>query len=270
MTGLDKLKGFDGLRSIPFEKCECYVHDEHRWVLPIIFDAQERQVLPRPCILVMFDAHDDALSPSCMDKITKMKEDGFDIEDIISLCENSLSGNNDDWVRSGMELGLIAGTVIFGVEKSKEHDPYNYRPEFNNMPDLKFLGHPGSALEYQGVLVDHTKANCCSELRAMLEWSPNRGFSPVTDDNRILLDFDLDCFIVRYRLGRYKFPWPDEVFEGEYPEESKAKGFMDELINRAGLITIAREPVHCGGAAKSDQVLHKVNRFFFDDELSID
>ncbi len=172
-----------------------------------------------------------------------------------------------------MELGLIESAVIFGVEDTCRHNPFDVDLGKANIdPRIKVLGQPSSssALGHQGALVDHTKASSCSKLRDMLGWHPRDGFPPVTEANRILLDFDLDCFIVRFWGGEYKFPWPDEVFEGEYSDDLRVKGFMDELINRAGLVTIAREPSHCGGDEKSDQVLHRLNQFIFDGKLSID
>jgi len=40
-------------------------------------------------------------------------------------------------------------------------------------------------------------------------------------------------------------------------------------MNKAALITIAREPDFCGGETKATQILGKVNHFLFDDKLSI-
>jgi len=47
------------------------------------------------------------------------------------------------------------------------------------------------------------------------------------------------------------------------------KDFVDGLVKRAALLTIAREPYCCGDDTKANQVLGKVNHFLFDDELLI-
>jgi len=90
------------------------------------------------------------------------------------------------------------------------------------------------------------------------------------------LDLDLDCFIVRWR-NYYRFPWPDEVFEKEFLAPSSyqttlewtGKGFLNGLVNKASLLTIAREPYCCGSKTKATEILGKVNHFLFDDKLSI-
>lgn len=45
------------------------------------------------------------------------------------------------------------------------------------------------------------------------------------------------------------------------------KNFFDKLVTRAGLITIAAEPKHCGGPRKSMEILGKVNSYLFDNRL---
>jgi len=60
---LDPLRMRDGLKEIPFPGCPAYVHDDHRFVLPLIFYAQEQGSLTRPSKLIMIDGHHDARLP---------------------------------------------------------------------------------------------------------------------------------------------------------------------------------------------------------------
>jgi hypothetical protein len=98
----------------------------------------------------------------------------------------------------------------------------------------------------------------------------------VKNERKILLDLDLDFFIVKWK-GCYRFPWPDEVFKKEFLVQSKyqttlgwtGKDFVDGLVKMAALLTIARESYCCGGKIKANEVLGKVNHFLFDDEISI-
>ena len=91
---LSDLEEIDDLRQVPFEKCECFLHKEHRWVLPIIFYKQQKKILPHPCTLVMFDAHHDAKDPFCRDDILQIKKAGITFKGLIELCQKKLSKLN--------------------------------------------------------------------------------------------------------------------------------------------------------------------------------
>ena len=272
------LKTIDNLRKISFEKCECFLHEDHRWVLPIIHYAQEKGTLSKPCTIIIFDAHHDAKAPTCIDEIRRVRESGILLEDLICLCRDKLSCLDDDWVKTGMKLGLIGDAVIFGVEDRRNSDCLKrFKDHRGNIHRIELAGLPGGELEYQGSLSDLAQRNGLSELWSILEWqhTPKKGFTFAEDATRILLDIDLDCFVVRWK--GYRFPWPDEVFEKEFLSPSECdstkewtgKRFFNALVSRAALVTIARESKCCGGDKKADQILSKVNHFLFDDKLTI-
>lgn len=275
---LDDLRTIDNLREVSFEKCECFLHENHRWVLPIIHYAQERGTLSKPCTLVMFDAHHDTMDPGCIDEIRRIRESGIVLENLIRLCRDKLSLQNDDWVKTGMELGLIGDAVIFGVEKMWDRDRLKkFEDHRGDMHRIELAGLPSRELKYKGSLSNLVKSESHSELWNLLEWHhiPNKRFAFARDAKKILLDFDLDCFVIRWK--GYLFPWRDEVFEKEFLTPSKhfstkewtGKRFLDALVNRAALLTIARESEYCGGNKKADQILSKINHFLFDGKLSI-
>lgn len=274
---LSDLKEIDDLRQVPFGKCDCLLHKEHRWVLPIIFYKQQKNILSHPCTLVMFDAHHDAKDPACKNDILQIKKIGITFEGLIDLCQEKLSKLNDDWVKTGMELGLIDDAVIFGVESSADSANFKrFKDQQENIHKIKLLGLPGKELEYQGDLSDTARRESLSDLWKILGWQCDPQFSFAQDGRKILLDLDLDCFIVRWK-GCYRFPWPDEVFKKEFLVPSRyqttlewtGKDFLNGLVNKAALLTIAREPYCCGGETKATQILGKVNHFLFDDKLSI-
>jgi hypothetical protein len=43
--------------------------------------------------------------------------------------------------------------------------------------------------------------------------------------------------------------------------------FIKGLISKAGVIAVAREPRHCGGEAKADSILERLNHYLFADSL---
>jgi len=95
------------------------LHEDHRWVLPIVHFAQQRGTLPKPCTVVMFDRHHDALDPSkkSMDDLRRLRSTPT-LQGVVSLCAEGLSKIDDDWLKAGMELGLFGHAVIFGVADS--------------------------------------------------------------------------------------------------------------------------------------------------------
>jgi len=273
---LSDLEEIDELRQISFGERECFLHKEHRWVLPIIFYNQQNKILPHPCTLVMFDAHHDTRDPNCMEDIIRIKEAELTFSEIVNLCKERLSDRDDDWVKAGMELGLIDDAVIFGVEDgASNRNLEKYEDQQGIIHKIKLLGLPREELDYQGDLSDIIRSEALSEFWKILGWQCNSQFSFVEDERKILLDFDLDCFIVRWR--GYHFPWPEEVFKKEFPAPLNhrptsgwtEKGFLNGLINKAALVTIAREPDFCGGETKATEILGKVNRFLFDNKLLI-
>ncbi len=213
-----------------------------------------------------------------MEEIKQMRKSGISLDDLISLCQNNLITQDDDWIKTGMELGLIGDAAIFGVEEWRRDEAHQeFTDHLGSIHKIELTGLPGENLGYQGVLSDVSKFQSHSELWRILDWNliPQKGFTFGKKDEKILLDFDLDCFMVDWK--DYTFPWPDEVFINEFHKSSNywstkgwtGKRFFDELLKRANLITIAKEPECCGGKKKADKILKKVNHFLFDNMLSI-
>jgi hypothetical protein len=273
------LKELDELTEVRLEKCQCFLHEDHRWILPIIHYAQERGTLSKPCTLVGFDAHHDTRDPipDSIERIRQIRASGVTFEALISLCKEYLNPNDDDWIKAGMELGLIRDVVVFGVQHLYDNSfPIRFNDHQGDEHRIEVLSLIYEELEYQGRLSDYCKSDSLSQLWAILDWEfiPKKGFSFSSRSRKILLDFDLDCFVISWR--DYIFPWPDEVFQREFFTQSKywstdgwtGRMFLNELVNRAARLTFARESQFCGGSKKAEEVFSKVNRFLFDNKLS--
>lgn len=282
-SDLAALQVLDGLKYANFGNLPCYVHTDHRWVLPIIHHAQEQGHIPRPCTLVMFDAHHDALPPQggCMDLIRQIRASGPTVDSLLQLCEvdDGLRKTDDDWVLAGMELGLIGDAVVFGVKGYSDrdvHDLWEFADHAGTIHHLRLVGLPGRELGYQGVLGDLSQREVVQSIWDILGWKMIDGrFQFVEGRPKIALDIDLDCFVVDW--NGYLFPWPDEVFEHEFLRESmywstqqqSGLAFLQVLIEKAGSLTIAREPHYCGGHEKTDEVFRKLNRHLFGGNIII-
>jgi hypothetical protein len=268
----------DELRQGTVAKKPLLVHKDHRWLLPIVFQLQEEGHLPRPCDLMMFDAHHDACVPRCAEEIMAIRRDGITYDAIIELCRTHLDRKDDDWLVAGIELGLVKDALLFGVEDRAPGQTDHLRDYLDHVGQrhrVHILEFPREELEYQGGLSDLARRDLTTPIWDILGWDFQNGrFGFMHDRPRFLLDIDLDCFVIRWR--GFRLPWPDEVFEREFEEacEDGARGwsgyrFFNELVARAGAVTIATEPYHCGGVAKADEIYQQVNKHLFDDELSL-
>ncbi|HLJ60763.1 MAG TPA: hypothetical protein VKZ50_13645 [bacterium] len=239
-----------------------------------MFEAQRCGHLPEPCTLVMFDQHHDAVPPrtkEALDRIDELLASSPTGQDILDLCVEDLSKLDDDWITAGMSLGLLDDAVIFGVQNHVREAETFVSPG-GTLHHVHMLGFPGPSLAYQGELSDHARHEELVGLWDTLDWRPG-GFG--TRRDRILLSIDLDAFVMSW--DEFTLPWPDEVFEGRFFKQSDysptrgwtGRRFFDELVERAGVIAIAREPAYCGGPDKMHRVWGQVNHFLFGDRLTV-
>lgn len=253
------------------------LHDDHRWLLPIAHAAQEQGLLPKPCTLVMFDLHHDADDPHCLPELHSARE-SLTADAVVRLCGQSLSTNDDDWLKAGMELGMFEDAVIFGVENTSNRDRYRtYLDNLGQEHMIVMLGRPRSELAYQGSLSDWFRRRALEPIWDLLGWQVlHQVFEVLPDQPRILLSIDLDYFAVQWE--GYTFPWPDEVFKNEFLAVSghwsthgwTGKAFVQGLVKKAGLVGICRESACTGGPEKSRLCLSKLDEYVFDGDLGFD
>ena len=193
------------------------LHEDHRWVLPMIFEAQEQGRLPRPVKVILFDRHTDSADP------VDFAPFPLTYAALMDFCAHTLSPHDDDWIVAGMRLGLLDDVFIFGVD--------------DRMGDLpKAVGDKVIMGRYQ--LPAHLPPDISARARAHLGWT----------ETPILLDIDLDCFAYAYR--EQVLAWTSEIFDQQFPPGNPAEAF----VHRAGLITVCREAGCCGGEENADKI----------------
>ena len=227
--GLEELIALDGLKTFRCGGKEVWLHEDHRWVLPMVFEAQELGWLPRPVRVVLFDRHTDAAEP---------KEFHADLSfaGVMKACERDLSPHDDDWIVAGIRMGLLADVFVFGVDD-----------RMGNLP--KAVGEFGIFGRYEmpGKLGEVGK-----RAKEVLEWS----------ESPILLDIDLDCFAYAYR--ERVMAWDDGVFASEF---GPGLELFQALVGRAGLVTVCREAGCCGGEENADRIWGLVQKHLFADKM---
>lgn len=276
IQALSSLKDLDDLVNTVLNGKNCFLHKEHRWILPLLGWSQYKNLLPTPCTIVTFDRHNDCMCPRAesINHLRILRDKGVQVQDLIDLCRETddfdytLATGNDDWLIAAMELGMIENAIIFGIyPRDHECEDSTYT---DHLEQKHFIERP---LFFPGKLLDRDLGDYCHEdkyqkLRNILGWKRKDGFQ---EEKIFMLDFDLDCFVIEYK--DYYVPWPDEIFEEEFCKQSykmlgwSGQTFMKELIKHAGIITIAKEPDHCGSDEKANYVLMKLIKYFFDEGL---
>jgi len=275
---LQSLEKTDQLRELDGLEKPAFIHNDHRWVLPILAWAQATRILPRPCLLVTFDHHTDFAKPLLAEseegrKLAQQYNASPGVSTAIRVCTDHLDKLDGDWIAGGMELGIIGDAVVLGAEighRCDERQGAAYMDMQGRRHSFWPLPLPLDALSHQAALADHYHKP--EGLWEALDWKPSTGF--IQSKKRLALDFDLDAFAFDTPLGPC-FPWPEKIFAHQFETGSLAhslKGmtgreFVGELVRQSSIITIAREPAYCGGEADCDEIFHLVNRYVFNDAM---
>jgi hypothetical protein len=254
------------------------IHDDDRWILPVVLAAQNDGLINPSATLISFDQHHDALDVRAgISPLVKLRKEGCPSTDFLKVVKEHLSSLDDDWIKAGMELDLFSDAVVFGVARGGDRIPRQYKDHMACLHKVLLeYSLPGHSLGYHGNLSDIARHEELRDLWDVLRWQPAKGqFAFHHDAPQLVVNIDLDCFAVYWR--DFAFPWPDEVFEDHFEKPSDYFGttgftggwFIRELLARAPIITIAREPSCCGSDAKADEILEKVDRFVFGGELKL-
>ncbi|MGJ5819808.1 hypothetical protein [Paludibaculum fermentans] len=235
----------------------------------------------------MFDAHDDACEPRCKPRLDRVRKSGLTADELFDICrgrQNSddadrLSELDDDWIQAGMLLGLIGSAVVFGVHRPSFHHQLKVIDALDEVHTVDLLPRPNTSMGYQGALGDSIRVNrrACE----ILGWEEDRKLRCFGHSNPpFLFDIDLDYFAIPWE--QYILPWTEEIFRHEFLTPSRqhttqgltARDFMDGLLDRAALLTIATEPRHCGDGElegpKVASILNGLNNFAFEGRMDIE
>ncbi|MDD4818902.1 MAG: hypothetical protein PHH27_01850, partial [Candidatus Colwellbacteria bacterium] len=175
--------------------------------------------------------------------------------------------------------GIFSDAIIFGtMSHGWESDSKEIIDVHKNKHKIVTkYGFPGNMLGYQGHLSDLAYKTALEPFWGLLDWEyhadPEYKFNFIESREKVLFDIDLDAFIMQW--SDFIFPWPDEVFEKWFHEKStydptygwSGFSFIEHLISQSGLITVAREPGCCGGEEKAEEILSKLNKHMFKNDL---
>lgn len=93
-----------------------HVYEDHRVLLCTLFDARQKQILHGPVNLVYFDYHADARARSedaaIQAQLHQFRGNLPQARDFWSFVEFDAATDDGDWLKLGMELGLIRDALV--------------------------------------------------------------------------------------------------------------------------------------------------------------
>ncbi|MGI5864477.1 MAG: hypothetical protein ACOX6T_20840 [Myxococcales bacterium] len=200
--------------------CEVYIFDHHRSAFPLWTLAAEK--LGNPLTLVTLDRHMDLERPAAL-----LPDGARSLESVDRYARFALSPRNDDHVLAAMEAGAIGDGVII----ARSHQP-------------------GSLEAFRSFVDAQGRAHRCAFARTVdLVGDDARALIAKSSD--IALDIDLDCFTT-LSDGHHDevLTWDLELIDA-FLRPLDAEDFWRPVLERTRLVTIAREPFHCGGFGRS-------------------
>lgn len=250
------------------------LYDDHRWVLNVLFQLNKLDV---HLDMIYFDAHDDAAE--CLKKSELLERIG--VSEIREATDKQFSAfveydqrvDDGGWLTTAMELNLLGDVVNIGNRHSVNIQQMNgkYTSEDGIVHNVFELS---DNLEYElgcrGKLGDTCREDECRKLRDMFGIEHYLSeYALVKIPKPYILDFDLDFFTMSFN-DESTHGWTHKVLEKRFPYNSRQDIFVRDLIRNAQVITICREPDYCGSLGDSNQILHMLDRYYFDGCIGTD
>lgn len=194
--------------------------------------------------------------------------------------EWELSTTDSDWLKAGMDLGLIRDAILIGgADTALANNLDNsYTDVANQAHHIYNVGHVWDGLGDHGWLMDAIRTAQLQPIWDILGWGQVGGQYRFLDDRDdmlpFVLDFDLDCFTLYGAVGHV--PWPSYKFtemmtmtfdHGHVAADFRPGDFLQRLSGYAEFLTIARESPFCGGYRGSQQNLEQLDSLLFKGRL---
>ena len=238
------------INTISFEDKSIVIYEDHRYFLNILKFYKINKTNSFPINVVYFDFHDDCYKNDSIlskNQINKVKK--FNFENFYNYIEFKHSNQDDDWLISGCEYGLIRhGINILGqnVDNINELNGH-YKDTFGKIHNILSLSQN-----------PHIPSN-----------DNIKKFQHIIKNN-FILDFDLD-FMTKMEEGKniaYNETELDELYNQKFINGATLKETITELIKNAKNITICKESKYCGGFDESNKLLQYLNKTFFNNRLN--
>lgn len=273
MTKYFELSFRSNYNTYNYQNKKIILYDDHRCILNVLFFAKTKGLLIEAPNIIYYDKHDDCIKPrkEQLKKIKTFTKSNPSFENFMKFVEFKIRHSDDDWLTTGMEMGLInhainiGGSVIHNIESLANNV---YTDHKNNKHEIYSISHLDFELGERGCIGDlYEKEPYYKRVREIMQFNLKNDFKFSAESiYPLILDFDLDCFTGEI-AGR-TIAWPEEIFQEKMVNNERydrASPFyvLNQLIERCEVITICREPNSCGGIGESNKILNYLDKYLF-------
>ena len=198
--------------------------DDHRLMF---FSILSNRRTKSPLNLVSIDYHLDLAQPSKSEKANLSKLDLESEKEVAFFVWHHLNPLNDNHILSAAYLNLISDIIIL----TKDRDPKcsEYRDKDGNKHNVHSYNDYNRFIENVELVEDN-----------------------------IFLDIDLDYFVKKSRDSNDNEIIKYVLKEKDYAIFNKRGRLMRHCKDKLEMVTIAREPEHCGGVLNSNAILSRI------------
>jgi hypothetical protein len=264
---------------------QVFVYEDHRTILNVLDHARRANAGIFPLNLVYLDYHSDARDP-VSDAALRLqyRQHVPNQEAFWTFVEWRTAHDDGDWLKTGMDLGLIQDAVLIGARLRS--DLTGLATTYTDVAGVEHkiydVCHIWCALQGNGWLVDAAQHANLKPVWDIMGWQNNAGkFSFIKERaglRHFVLDFDLDYFTTDGPTGIGHLVWPPEqvhaAFRQNLPPDHFAEplprpiDFLQFLTTYSRFITIARESPYCGGYRASAQIMETLDSLIFNGQLT--
>jgi len=218
----DFIKGIDNRHSI-----SVFAYDNHRFLFYALalyyLELREKKIEVKPLTLISFDYHWDLCSPSEDSLNDLQKVDLSNRNDIAFCCWNCIHPQNDTQIKSALFLNLIDD--VHYICKDRQHDEGFYKDKNGNNHRVSVYEDTNEFLKIVNII-----------------------------SNDIVLDIDLDYFSYKKidSSGHKRIHIDNCKDKMVFFDVNYTENIIKYLAPKIQLITIAKEPEHCGSMYNSN------------------
>lgn len=253
---------------------EAVLFEDHRTILNVIYYYKIVNNISTPLNLIFFDYHEDfqPVEQPVLGKLVRASE-RLSERKLFELVEFELRGLDDNWVKAGMELGLINNCVVFNCAQSDDQFVKEYTTKKFGTKKFYTVGDLTDAMTYPGLL-NNPSDNRLRELWDILGLKFDSGRYILTPPaEKYIFNIDLDCFTTKVYESTVAIP--SELIVKKFTNSINQKHFyypdsrcfVIDLIQRAEISAICFESDYCGGIREMQKIFNTIDRLFFNDEL---
>lgn len=202
------------------ENSQVVLYEDHRTILNVLFYLKKNKKATFPINIILFDDHDDACNPGeeALRIIKGFNKTEPSLQEFWSFTEFDLRNMDDDWIKAGMELGLINHLFLFNASQSNIGFITKYKTMNFGEKKIYNLGYLWDSLSHRGNLYDVVKKKEYGELWDDFGWVHNKknGKFEFIPSREFILDFDLNCFTTKILDKRVAIP--EEILFDKFTE----------------------------------------------------